>query len=481
MFVWNAYLTRPLRATINSTRWTLPLIHGYWEQRQVSVFGRQLTMTLLARRSRHFAGTRFRKRGLSAQGFVANEVETEQIIDAGIDWATGQPLWAAMVQVRGSVPLFWSQQATPLSPKPDVLLQQFDPIYEKTASHFADLKRRYGNPIIALNLLKSKERRLREVLLRREYAAAVALLNAAAPTDQQIIYIPWDFQKHAKQPGANILLEINSIMELCLNTSGIYVHGPASCTSCQPAIQQRLRTKLGPAGAQGTQQQQQGASEQQQQHWQDTAKQQQETSTQQQQEQRQQEEPQQASDEQQQQQEQIELQQIPGHQAQQQQLKGFKQQQHKQLQTQLSPPLAATSAAPKQRHFAPQTQLQRGVLRTNCIDCLDRTNVVQFAYGLAAFGRQLSALGVLDHSGVDSDSSIAFQLMEMYEGMGHTLALQVRGGNNMALVSEKSIFRRHIGNLKNRLAFLLNLMWFGNSESNVVVQKPLVSSFIDCA
>jgi hypothetical protein len=66
---------------------------------QVSVFGRALTLTLLARRSRHFAGTRFRKRGLSSQGFVANEVETEQIVDAGIDWATGQLLWSAMVQV----------------------------------------------------------------------------------------------------------------------------------------------------------------------------------------------------------------------------------------------------------------------------------------------------------------------------------------------------------------------------------------------
>jgi hypothetical protein len=30
------------------------------------------------------------------------------------------------------VPLFWSQQATPLSPKPDILLQQFDPVYEVT-------------------------------------------------------------------------------------------------------------------------------------------------------------------------------------------------------------------------------------------------------------------------------------------------------------------------------------------------------------
>jgi hypothetical protein len=35
-----------------------------------------------------------------------------------------------------------------------------------------------------------------------------------------------DFSKHAKQPGANILLELAPIMTLCLDTSG----GAASCT-----------------------------------------------------------------------------------------------------------------------------------------------------------------------------------------------------------------------------------------------------------
>lgn len=35
-----------------------------------AVFGRPLTLTLLARRSRHFAGTRFKKRGISDQGKV---------------------------------------------------------------------------------------------------------------------------------------------------------------------------------------------------------------------------------------------------------------------------------------------------------------------------------------------------------------------------------------------------------------------------
>ena len=92
----------------------------------------------------------------------------------------------------------------------------------------------------------------------------------------------------------------------------------------------------------------------------------------------------------------------------------------------------ATACSPvthviKPRATAPITQQQHGVLRTNCIDCLDRTNVVQFAYGLAAFGRQLLALGVSDESELDSDSSMAFNLMEMYEAMGHNLALQYGG------------------------------------------------------
>ena len=42
----------------------------------MSIFGRVLTVTLVARRSREFAGTRFKKRGLNDQGRVANEVET---------------------------------------------------------------------------------------------------------------------------------------------------------------------------------------------------------------------------------------------------------------------------------------------------------------------------------------------------------------------------------------------------------------------
>ena len=72
-----------------------------------------------------------------------------------------------------------------------------------------------------------------------------------------------------------------------------------------------------------------------------------------------------------------------------------------------------------------QVQLQHGVLRTNCIDCLDRTNVAQFAYGLAAMGQQLHGLGLADSPSVDAQSSAARELMDMYETMGNVLSRQV--------------------------------------------------------
>lgn len=74
---------------------------------------------------------------------------------------------------------------------------------------------------------------------------------------------------------------------------------------------------------------------------------------------------------------------------------------------------------------APTPQLQHGVLRTNCIDCLDRTNVAQFAYGHAALGRQIHALGLADSPQLDLRASVAVHLMHMYEAMGNVLACQV--------------------------------------------------------
>ena len=45
--------------------------------------------------------------------------------------------------------------------------------------------------------------------------------------------------------------------------------------------------------------------------------------------------------------------------------------------------------------YRDQPMLQHGILRVNCVDCLDRTNAAQFAIAKRAFGHQLYALGLL--------------------------------------------------------------------------------------
>ena len=64
---------------------------------------------------------------MNDKGRVANDVETEQIVldeEAG----TYKGRMTSIVQMRGSIPLFWSQEASRLSPKPDIIGCFFDDI-----------------------------------------------------------------------------------------------------------------------------------------------------------------------------------------------------------------------------------------------------------------------------------------------------------------------------------------------------------------
>lgn len=79
------------------------------------------------------------------------------------------------------------------------------------------------------------------------------------------------------------------------------------------------------------------------------------------------------------------------------------------------------------RDWNREQRFQSGVLRTNCIDCIDRTNVAQYAFGLAAVGRQLHAVGLSDSPEVDMNGKVAETLMFMYEKMGNVVALQYGG------------------------------------------------------
>ncbi|KAG4979140.1 hypothetical protein JHK85_033098 [Glycine max] len=389
IFVWNAYLTQAIRSRCNNTIWTIALVHGHFRQIRLSIFGRDFSVSLISRRSRHFAGTReglkeeeqqtrlasyslfamdtsirYLKRGVNDRGRVANDVETEQIV---LDEESGscKGKMSSVVQMRGSIPLFWSQEASRFSPKPDIILQRYDPTYQATKLHFEDLAKRYGNPIIVLNLIKTVEKRPREMMLRREFANAVGYLNQILPVENHLRFIHWDFHKFAKSKSANVLAVLGAVASEALDLTGFYYSG-------KPSIIKRANKSNQTSTGRDTSLRDLRASS-------------------------------------------VDLVRIGNSN------EMLNSVVNQDKETDMNHKNKKDNFGSDAPHF------QSGVLRTNCIDCLDRTNVAQYAYGLQALGRQLHAMGLTDVPKVDPDSSIAAALMDMYQSMGDALAQQYGG------------------------------------------------------
>ena len=72
---------------------------------------------------------------------------------------------------------------------------------------------------------------------------------------------------------------------------------------------------------------------------------------------------------------------------------------------------------------------QRGVLRSNCIDCLDRTNVAQFFLSYTAVYRMLFTLGIVESPESPDTSPLQQILVEMYKDLGDVISLQYGGSN----------------------------------------------------
>ncbi|KAK9756040.1 hypothetical protein RND81_01G069100 [Saponaria officinalis] len=327
MFVWNAFLTRGVRSHLGNTLWTVALIHGFFKQIKLSKGGRTVNVTLIARRSRHYAGTRYLKRGVNDKGRAANDVETEQIVFEDV---AGEhvPEISSVVQIRGSIPLLWSQETSRMSIKPDIILKE-DPNYEATQRHFENLVDRYGNPIFILNLIKTKEKKPRESVLHAEFVKAVATINKGLDIQNRLKFRTVDLTRLFRLKGAKVLMLLSKVAGNALDQTGFFY------SPLPPFVDSEMSLSLT------------------------------HTTT---------------------------------------KLEDINEYSH--------------SKTPR---------FQSGVLRTNCIDCLDRTNVAQYAYGLVALGHQLYAIGINPTPRIDLDDSFAYKFMGLYEAMGDTLAFQYGG------------------------------------------------------
>ncbi|KAI4325377.1 hypothetical protein MLD38_030783 [Melastoma candidum] len=349
MFVWNEYLTRGIRNSLKNALWTVALVHGFFKQVTLSAMEREFKLTLIARRSRHFAGTRYLKRGVNEKGRVANDVETEQIVFE--DAPEGSPSYVtSVVQHRGSIPLFWSQETSKLNIRPDIIVSRKDPKYEATRLHFENLVKRYGNPIIVLNLIKTWEKKPRETILRAEFANAIRFINRSLPQESRLRFLHWDINKHAKGKENSALIVLYKVAEYALNLTGIF-HSQVATNMKSEGSLVTFYFEKSDSGDSGSMNNNSDDADS--------------------------------------------------------------------FETDVS----SSSSYSKWK----MPLFQKGVLRTNCIDCLDRTNVAQYAYGLVALGKQLHVLGLRESEDIDFDDPLAVDLMDVYEAMGDTLAMQYGG------------------------------------------------------
>lgn len=83
--------------------------------------------------------------------------------------------------------------------------------------------------------------------------------------------------------------------------------------------------------------------------------------------------------------------------------------------------------------------VQNGIARTNCIDCLDRTNAAQFVIGKRALGHQLHALGILSDTSISYDTDAVNMFTHMYHDHGDTIAIQYGGSQ---LVNTMETYRK---------------------------------------
>lgn len=76
MFVWNSFALKSVTGSIDGISreenpWVVPIIHGFVMQRSFSLAGGQIMrLTLISRRSRMFAGTRYLRRGVNSDGYA---------------------------------------------------------------------------------------------------------------------------------------------------------------------------------------------------------------------------------------------------------------------------------------------------------------------------------------------------------------------------------------------------------------------------
>ncbi|XP_057965812.1 phosphoinositide phosphatase SAC6-like [Malania oleifera] len=142
-FLWNNYMMEVLIDN-KLDPYLLPVVQGSFQHFQAAIGKDIIDVTLIARRCTRRTGTRMWRRGADSDGYVANFVESEQIVQLN-------GFTASFVQVRGSIPLLW-EQIVDLTYKPKFEILRLEEAPRVAERHFLDLRKKYGT-VLAVDLV----------------------------------------------------------------------------------------------------------------------------------------------------------------------------------------------------------------------------------------------------------------------------------------------------------------------------------------
>ncbi|KAI0479929.1 SacI homology domain-containing protein [Xylaria cf. heliscus] len=263
MFFWNQTLLKPFM-TLGDESLLLPIIQGFVGQRSFVVdrhppqvdsqldsmemndltgslpgsplqerasidfrpSQKEYTITIVSRRSVKRAGLRYLRRGIDDEGFTANSVETEQILSTP-SWEPSSKIYS-FVQVRGSIPIFFTQSPYSLKPIP-VLKHSPEANFDAFSKHFNRMGEKYGS-IQLVNLI---ERHGVEAIVGNEYEKNAEKYNQERPEGTEPLAFEW-FDFHSACRG----MKFENVSQL-LDTLGDNIEKTGSTVELNSGVERK--------------------------------------------------------------------------------------------------------------------------------------------------------------------------------------------------------------------------------------------------
>ena len=216
IYCWNRYLINPYNRYFNEELlkegernegmqyFAFPIINGFFGTCKGNEYNDNVELFLIARKDIRRSGMRFLIRGADTEGNIANCVEIEEIL---IYKENDYYIINSFVQMRGSIPLLWTQEPTiKLNPKIKVS-ENFIENYNAFSSHINELFQRYDS-VHCINLIDKKKD---QQIIGKEYEKLVIEYKSKELKNGGNLEFSWfDFHSECKK------MQYNNIKKLFL-------------------------------------------------------------------------------------------------------------------------------------------------------------------------------------------------------------------------------------------------------------------------